>query len=334
MAVYSHSRLSCFENCPRQFHYRYVERIPVETESIEAFLGKRVHDVLERLNRFVVRGLVPSLAKVLQRFRSEWSERFDAERVRIVRAELPAESYRDLGERCLGNHYRRQYPFDRDETLGIEEHVAFALDGDERYRVQGYVDRVARAADGALEIHDYKTGRFVPSQQSLDQDRQLALYQLGLEGRFGAGEVRLVWHYLQRDQLRVSTRSRDQLDALRGRTIDLIDCIEAERAFEPKPSALCTWCEFNQLCPAASGKQPAGNRDRLDLDQAPSAPGQPDRLELDEAQSPARQHDRWEHPRKRSQSERAQRGEAERSSSSRAAPQQPTQPTPAQLPLL
>jgi hypothetical protein len=41
--VFSHSRLGCFEKCPRQFHYRYVERRPAPFESIESFLGKRVH---------------------------------------------------------------------------------------------------------------------------------------------------------------------------------------------------------------------------------------------------------------------------------------------------
>ena len=50
---WSHSLLSMFENCPRQFHYRYVERRPAPFESIETFLGKRVHEVLERLYRFV-----------------------------------------------------------------------------------------------------------------------------------------------------------------------------------------------------------------------------------------------------------------------------------------
>jgi len=279
VAVYSHSRLSCFENCPKQFYYRYVERIPVESESIEAFVGKRVHDVLERLNRFIERGLVPSLRRVIDRFRAEWAEHFDAERVRVVRAEMPVESYAELGERCLGNHYRRQYPFDRDETLGIEAHVAFSLDGDERYRIQGYVDRIARAPDGAIEIHDYKTGRFVPSQQSLDDDRQLALYQLGIGDRYGAGEVRLVWHYLQRDQMRVSTRSRQQLEALRGRTIGLIDRIESEVAFEPQPSALCTWCEFNHLCPAyaPASQRPSRPGNGRELTSSPPPPGQPDR---------------------------------------------------------
>jgi putative RecB family exonuclease len=257
--LYSHSRLACFEKCPRQFFYRYVERRPVETESVEAFVGKRVHEVLERLNRFVERGLVPSLAKVVERFRALWEEQFDPERVRIVRAGFPAPAWREQGERCLGNHYRRHYPFDRDETIGIEEHVAFPLDLDQRFRIQGFIDRVARAPDGALEIHDYKTGRFVPSQESLDADRQLALYQMGVEAKHGAGgPVRLVWHYLLRDQVRVSTRSPQQLEALRSETIERIQAIEAERDFEPRPSTLCTWCEFNGICPAAGGASASG----------------------------------------------------------------------------
>ena len=249
--IYSHSRLACFEKCKKQFHYRYIEKRPVDTESIEAFVGKRVHEVIEKLNRFVERGVVPSLPKVLQRFRTDWEEQFQPERVRIVRAENPPEVYRENGERCLGNHYRRNYPFDRDESLGIEQHVGFALDGDGRYRVRGIIDRVVRAADGAVEIHDYKTGRWVPSQQELDRDRQLALYQIGVEARYeGATTVRLVWHYLLRDQVRVSTRTPEQLDELRARTIELIDRIEAECDFEPQPSALCSWCEFNDVCPA------------------------------------------------------------------------------------
>ncbi|HSJ98861.1 MAG TPA: PD-(D/E)XK nuclease family protein, partial [Myxococcota bacterium] len=246
------------ENCPKQFHYRYVERRPVETEGIEAFVGKRVHEVLERLNQFVERGLVPSLAKVVARFRAEWEQHFDAGRIRIVRAENPVEAYRENGERCLANHYRRHYPFDRDETLGIEAHVAFPLDGQGRYRMQGFVDRISRAPDGAIEIHDYKTGRWVPSQESLDGDRQLALYQIGVQARHGGeAPVRLVWHYLLRDQVRVSTRTPEQLDALRGRTIELIERIESEQDFAPRPGSLCTWCEHNDVCPAMQARATA-----------------------------------------------------------------------------
>ncbi|HKE11750.1 MAG TPA: PD-(D/E)XK nuclease family protein, partial [Myxococcota bacterium] len=248
--MFSHSRLSSFEKCPKQFYFRYVLRLPAETESVEAFLGKRVHEVLERLYLVVREGRVPSLAQVVRRFHANWEEAFQAERVRIVRNELDPAHYREVGVRSLRNFYRRYYPFDGEETLGIEERVSFALDAAGTYRMQGVIDRLVRARDGAVEIHDYKTGRRVPPQRALDEDRQLALYQLGLAARLdGAPEVRLVWHYLAVDQMRVSRRNAEQLEALRERTIGLIDSIQGEQRFEPRPGPLCSWCEYRERCP-------------------------------------------------------------------------------------
>ena len=249
--VFSHSRLASFEDCPRKFHYRYVQKLPAETESIEAFVGKRVHEVLERLNHFTSRGAVPSLAKVIHRFRALWDEHWSAPRVRIVREGTPAGYYQSNGERCLTNYYRRHYPFDQGETLGVEERVAFDLDASGGYRVQGVIDRIVRTPDEAIEIHDYKTGQRVPRQVQLDQDRQLALYQMGVAERFGSERpIRLVWHYLLSDQLRTSSRTPEQMSELRRETIDLIDRIRAERSFEPRPGPLCRWCEFSAICPA------------------------------------------------------------------------------------
>lgn len=272
--VYSHSRLASFENCPRQFHFRYVLRIPRETEGIEAFLGKRVHEVLERLYEFVGRGLVPSLAKVLHRYRALWDEHYDAERIRVARTGTPVEHYRELGARCLQNYYRQHYPFDAGETLGLEEHVAFELDAEGRYRFQGIVDRIARAPDGAIEIHDYKTGRRLPRQAEVDRDRQLALYQIGVARRYGEDRpVRLVWHYVARDRELRSTRTPEQLDALRSETIGVIDAICAEQEFRPRPSPLCGWCEYRALCPAfADERSEAGAPSGASRRPPPAAP--------------------------------------------------------------
>ncbi len=93
-SLYSHSRLSSFENCRKQFHFRYVLRIPAPSEGVEAFVGKRVHEVLERLYRFVERSQVPSLERVLQRYHALWDENWNAERVRIVKQAMSAEHYR------------------------------------------------------------------------------------------------------------------------------------------------------------------------------------------------------------------------------------------------
>jgi putative RecB family exonuclease len=49
MPVYSHSKLSVYETCPRKYRFQYVERVKVpEVKTVEMFLGSRVH---ERSNR-------------------------------------------------------------------------------------------------------------------------------------------------------------------------------------------------------------------------------------------------------------------------------------------
>jgi putative RecB family exonuclease len=261
--LYSHSRLSTFEDCPKKFQFRYVQQLRQETEGIEAFVGKRVHEVLERLYTFVAREQVPSLRRVLERYHASFEESFDAAKVVIVKEGLDVAHYRTLGARCLENHYRSHYPFDADETLGVEERVVFRLDEGGRYGIQGFVDRIARAEDGAIEIHDYKTGSYVPSQKALDTDRQLALYQIGLQTDYGQQQpIRLVWHYLARGQLRTSTRSPEQLAALRDATIALIDRIACETEYPAVRNRLCDWCEYKALCPAwadapQTGWQPA-----------------------------------------------------------------------------
>ena len=266
--VFSHSRLSAFERCPRKFQYRYLWKIPAEGESIEGFVGKRVHEVLERLHRAAESYGVPSLPKVLWRFQQMFAEAYDASRVRIAREGTPLDFYRALGEQCVRNYYDEHYPFDRDETLALEEHVSFSLGSG--YAVQGFVDRIARTRDGAIEIQDYKTSARVPSQADADDDRQLALYQIGVGERFGAERpVRLVWRYLRQRRTLVSTRTPEQLDELAAKTRGLIDEIRSETRFEPTPSALCRWCEYREGCPAS----PERRADRPAY--APRAPRRP-----------------------------------------------------------
>ncbi|MEE2673117.1 MAG: hypothetical protein VX466_04935, partial [Myxococcota bacterium] len=98
----------------------------------------------------------PTLEQVKSRFEQLWQTEYDAERVKIVREGVELSVYQELGIRCLEGYYRRHYPFDGDKTLGVEERVVFDLDPSApgQYQMQGIIDRVARARDGALEIQD------------------------------------------------------------------------------------------------------------------------------------------------------------------------------------
>jgi putative RecB family exonuclease len=215
-------------------------------------MGKRVHEILERLYHHLARfGKPPSLAQVLDRFRRDWAGAWHG-KITIVRAENPPEFYRERGARCLENFYRAHYPFSEGETLGIEQPIQLRLDGEGRYRARGVIDRITRRRDGVFEIHDYKTSGYLPPQSRIDDDRQLALYQIGLEQTYSeAREVELVWHYLIFNRTLRSRRSAEALDELRAATVRLIDAIEAETEFAPNPGPLCRWCEYAELCPEA-----------------------------------------------------------------------------------
>jgi putative RecB family exonuclease len=275
--IYSHSRLATFEDCPKRFEYRYVLKIPTDTEGIEAFVGKRVHEILERLYKAAQRGQVPSLEKVIYRYHRLFEESYDADRVRIVREGTPVEFYRQTGERCLTAYYRRHYPFDGDETLGLDLRVTFALDEKREDRFQGFIDRLVRARDGAIEIHDYKTSRRAATQKQVDGDRQLALYQIGLADRFPDQPMRLVWHYLQQDRKLTSTRTPEQLRYLSEDTMSVVDRISTETEFKPRRSALCDWCEYNGRCPIYP-------KERLGNDRAEASSSEPDSLARNEGQ--------------------------------------------------
>jgi putative RecB family exonuclease len=253
MPVYSHTRLSTFEQCPRRYYYQYIAKLAVEEEQgIEGFLGSLVHDALEKLyrDRMFGRGLTPY--QLIKHFRAQWDRRFH-DGIVIVRTDYGPDDYKRAGEQCLWRYHTRYAPFNQDTTIALEERIGFPLDKDGQYRITGVIDRLSQRPDGTYEIHDYKTSRRLPSQADQDQDRQLGLYQLGIQDRWNdTKRVELVWHFLQFDKDLRSTRTQIQLRQLRADTIRLVDEIEgreAEDDFEPNESPLCNWCPFPQTCP-------------------------------------------------------------------------------------
>ena len=282
MPEYSHSRLSTYEDCPRKFAFRYVEKVETDSEGIEAFVGKRVHEILERLYHHVGRfGRPPSLRQVLERYAKAWEGEWH-DRVTIVRQEISPEDYRQRGADCLENYYRAHYPFSEGESVGIEERLRLSLDPEGRYRMVGIADRIVRFDEGRYEIHDYKTGSRLPSQRQIDRERQLALYQIGLEQSYGdVAEVELVWHYLAQNRTLRSRRSSEQLEQLRRDTMELIDTIEAASEYPARTGPLCRWCDYRELCPAVREEPTATEGDGEAASRFPGdPPDEPAQLSL------------------------------------------------------
>tara|TARA_Y100000590_G_scaffold373354_1_gene436995 strand:+ start:7427 stop:8317 length:891 start_codon:yes stop_codon:yes gene_type:complete len=247
--VFSHSSLSSYENCPRKYAFRYIEKIQVDTEGIEAFVGKRVHEILERLYQFVDDGVVPPLPQVLKRYEANFDDAYNPEKIRIVRNNLSISHYRAMGAKGIENFYRRHYPFDSGETLGLERPIRFNLDENGQYRIRGIIDRLARAPDGAIEIHDYKTSARMPAAKYLRRDRQLSLYEIAIRDEGFEGEIRLVWWYVTPNRMFVTRRNEGELNQVKTEVTNLIDAIRTETLWEPRKGPLCSWCEYKEICP-------------------------------------------------------------------------------------
>ena len=250
MPVYSHSRLNTYETCPLQFKLQYIDKAEVvKKEGIAPFLGSRVHDALQKLYMDLRYSKLLTLDELIIFYNEVWAKKCN-DAVVITNKELSAQNYKDTGIRCLKDYYERYAPFNQAATILIEERKSLSLSGDSKYKIQGYIDRLDRTKDGVYEIHDYKTGRLL-SQDELDKDRQLALYEIIVRKEFpDVKNVRLIWHFLATDTEISSTRTSKQLEDLRKETIALIDKIEADTEFKHSESSLCEWCDYWAYCPA------------------------------------------------------------------------------------
>ncbi len=254
MVIYSHSRLSTFEQCRLKFKYRYIDKIVPDVDgSIEAHLGSSVHDALEWMYNLIRGEKIPTIEEVISYYANAWAEKYNPNLI-IVRKEFTAKDYFNKGVGFLVNYYMKHKPFE-DNTLETEKKILIDLDEEGEYKIQGFIDRLVYNSErDEYEIHDYKTANNLPSQEKIEADRQLALYSIAVKEMFGEEKgVLLVWHYLAHNMKICSRRTNKELKKLKQDTLELIKQIENERDFYPSESILCNWCEYKSMCPKFGG---------------------------------------------------------------------------------
>lgn len=246
--IYSHSKLAAYKQCPLQYFYRYISKIPPGPPSIEAFTGILVHKALEQtfsksLNKF------PEQQGTFECFKEMWDTRYN-ENIKIVKSSLGPNYYRNLGLKCLSNLFKieRYYHTTEDTTLGTEMYMTYTTKAGNRLR--GYIDRVVQNKEKLLII-DYKTGRRQPRQIDLDFDWQGAIYILMTQNRFpdfGIKNIHMVWYYLQAGISYTSQYLNQNLKEIEKQIDTLIAEINQTDGYKPNPSMLCSWCAYQDIC--------------------------------------------------------------------------------------
>jgi len=252
MVTYSHSRVSSFENCPYQYKLRYVEKAEPEIqETIELFMGKRVHETLEKLYKDKKFKKLVSKATLLKFYKDNWDKEISND-VLVVKEGLTQNNYKKMGMKFIEDYYNQYKPFDQLTILGLETQDRMTLPDGNQWHVR--IDKFACDNEGNYYVMDYKTNANMKDQEEADSDRQLAMYSIWVKDKFkDVKSVKLVWHMLAFNKEAVSERTLEQEKKLQEEVMNLIKRIETatkENKFPTHVTALCNYCGFKSQCPA------------------------------------------------------------------------------------
>ncbi len=232
--VLSYSSIQSYRDCPRQYWFRYRQRLPA-AHSAEAVQGTILHEVLRRAGeeRRTGNTITPERLQAMHTDVWEVSSFPDARR---------AATFRRLGLAQL-EAFRASGGFERTPDL-VEREFSAAVDG---FTLHGVIDRVDHINEGWLII-DYKSGRPIARAR---RDLQVALYALGASTALSLDPIELEVVYLaEGSAIRLEGVPKLQAEA-RTIAIEVAEKIRAGR-FEPQPERRkCRLCPYRLACAEA-----------------------------------------------------------------------------------
>ena len=233
----SPTAVTCFRQCPRQYKFRYVDRLGDEYGGPRPYftMGNHVHDTLkeflttvpldERNMETMVRLLRKNWRRYRIGFRGQENERRWAEKA--IRQLSSFVTSQDIRIRP----YLVEAWFETEITPGLV--------------LQSRIDRVDLQGDGTLHIIDYKTGN---TPQASDWT-QLHLNALVLSRKMPYPVSKASFVYLSSGLVDTAPIERGVLDQARWDLLLTARSIRCDKRFRPQPGIVCRRCDFKPICP-------------------------------------------------------------------------------------
>jgi DNA helicase-2/ATP-dependent DNA helicase PcrA len=233
----SPSAVNRYRTCPQNFLFGHLWSLKEGPKATLSF-GSIMHNTIKRMLSEIRRGHKLPFEEARRIFETEW---------RSVGFE---DEYQEAGYKKDGIEQLRAF---HAAVIAAppqirEQEKPFELPLDNNVIVTGRMDQVNSLGRNDVEIVDYKTGK--PKKEAdTKKDLQLSLYALAAKEIFEWNPVRLVFHYLQNNQIQVTTRDSKQLDEAQQIVQEAAADIRAGE-FPPKPGYICRNCAYKPICPA------------------------------------------------------------------------------------
>jgi putative RecB family exonuclease len=242
----SPSAVSEYENCPQQYKYRKIDKLP-EPPSLDAERGTLVHTVLQDLFEIPAPGR--TIESAIELLPSRWSAQL-ADKPTLLEMVTNEKEWLDRASALLTTYFTLENPTNFEPT---HREMHLENDFDTNVYLHGYVDRLDVAPTGEVRIVDYKTGKAPKPGWEEKSLFQLRVYALLYWKNTGVLPRLLQLIYLGDGKLVKSNPTMAQIEAtekvLRRVAKDIFISIDKEY-WPPKPSRLCDWCYFKSICPA------------------------------------------------------------------------------------
>ncbi len=237
------SKVSTYLQCPRQYQYKYIERIPAPS-SPAAALGSTFHAIVSKARQ---EGWKPADAQAAAAALTElWG---------IVRPETSDPDDPDTAKAFVAARDEWMPWFlmwaEPQEDIWIEQFFELEVLG---VQLQGTVDRVYRQEQKTV-ISDVKTGKRTPSDSDLGTDLQLSLYSFAYRQLSGTAEDALEICQVRTQKTPQTHRTDEYLAAVIADVVVPVASAIEQGVFPCNPATKfgCGYCDYQQTCPVGRG---------------------------------------------------------------------------------
>ncbi len=235
----SYSAFSTYNQCPLQYKYTYVDKIP-KKDSHHLYFGNLVHETLHFMLKDIDTKPLPELIDFYNR---NWQDNT------FIENKEDPKIWKLKGENIVTNFYKKFDP-KAQEVLVTEDYFKVPLG---EHELSGIIDRLDRVTDNAgnkmLEVIDYKTGK-VQSQKYIHDNLQLTFYYHAIRSRFpDIKDIKLTLYFLEPAVRQSTLRDESHVKRMSEQVYKTIGDIEKEN-FDPRINNLCPWCDYKEICPA------------------------------------------------------------------------------------
>jgi DNA helicase-2/ATP-dependent DNA helicase PcrA len=251
---FSYSQLAAFQNCPYQYRFAHILKIPMRGKGVFSF-GKTMHSTLQKTFELLRerRGQSQSdlfgqttkerqqvtLEEILHFYEESWIDEWYS-------SNKQKEEYRENGQRIIKEFYDLHKDNWPDNQLTEKGFNLKVVAGQEAYTVRGMIDRVDSIDGKKIKIIDYKTGN-PKDKLTFEEKEQLLIYQIAAEEVFKEEVGGLAFYYLENNQEVEFLGTPAELDKVRGKIVETIEEIK-KGDFTATPSPLCKYCDFFDIC--------------------------------------------------------------------------------------